>query len=48
MTRVDRSVEQFGCAIQTRGVGHVRVVEQKNGPLILRRKIVARESIDVC
>ena len=48
MSRFDGSIEEFGRAIQARSVSDVRVIEQKDGPLILRRKIVARESIDVC
>jgi hypothetical protein len=48
MTRFDGPLEQLGRAVQARRIGDVRVVEQKDGPLVLRRKIVARESIDVC
>jgi hypothetical protein len=45
---IDGSIEQLRRAVQARRVRDVGVVEQKDGPLILRRKIVAREGIDVC
>jgi hypothetical protein len=48
MACFDVRVEQFRRAIEARGVSNVRVVEQKDRPLILRRKIVPREGIDVC
>jgi hypothetical protein len=47
MTRFDRPIEKFRRAVETRRISDVRIVEQEHRPLILRRQVIARESIDV-
>jgi hypothetical protein len=43
----DGTIEKFSRAVETRRIRDVRVVEQEHRPLILRRQVIARESIDV-
>jgi hypothetical protein len=47
MPAFDSAIEQFRRAVEARRIRDVGIVEQKHGPLILGRQVVAREGIDV-
>jgi hypothetical protein len=43
----DGPIEQFGRAVEAGWIGDIGRIEEKNGPLILRRQVLTRERIDV-